>query len=86
MNTGVAITMVAPDCVLSEIHRRALGADGDAIGKSPMQEDKIMTAAQCAGRIVAAMENRKRLLITSRRGKLDRWVKLIAPALWIASP
>ena len=79
--TGVAITMVAPDYVLSEIHRRALGADGAAIGKSPMQEDKIMTAAQCAGRIVAAMENRKRLLITSRRGKLGRWIRLIAPGL-----
>lgn len=81
MGTGVAVTMVAPDYVLSEIHRRALGGNGTPIGKSPMQEDKIMTAAQCAALMVRAMEKRQRLLITSGRGKLGRWLKLLAPGL-----
>jgi NAD(P)-dependent dehydrogenase (short-subunit alcohol dehydrogenase family) len=42
--SGVSVTVVAPYFVLSEIHRRSAGADGKAQGKSPMQEDKIMTA------------------------------------------
>ena len=46
-----------------------------------MQESRIMTAERCAELIVDAMEKRQRLLITSRRGKLGRWVRLVAPGL-----
>jgi len=46
-----------------------------------MQEGRIMTAEACAQLIVGAMEKRQRLLITSRRGKLGRWLKLFAPGL-----
>ncbi|HPO15332.1 MAG TPA: SDR family oxidoreductase [Candidatus Hydrogenedentes bacterium] len=78
---GVSVTMVAPDFVLSEVHRRALDAEGKPLGVSPMQEKKIMTAEQCAAMIVTAMERRQRLLITSLRGKLGRWLKVLAPSL-----
>ena len=77
--TGVTVTMVAPDFVRSEIHRRAIGADGKPLGASPLSEEKIMTAEECARRIVHAMEKRQRLLITSTRGRLGRWVRLFAP-------
>ena len=77
--TGVTVTMVAPDFVLSEIHRRALGADGQPLGKSPLQEDKIMTAEACAALIVQAIERRDRLLLTSLRGKIGRWLAMLAP-------
>ena len=77
--TGVTVTMIAPDFVLSQMHRRAFGSDGNPLGTSPMQEDKIMTAEVCAAMIVKAIENRDRLLITSLRGKLGRWMKMIAP-------
>ena len=79
--TGVGITMVAPAFVLSEIHRRALGHDGKPLGKSPLQEDKIMTAEKCAALIVKAMENRDRLLLTSFRAKVGRWIRLVSPQL-----
>jgi len=46
-----------------------------------MQESKIMTADQCARLIVDAMEKRRRLLITSLRGRAGRWIKLAAPGL-----
>ena len=55
--------MIAPDFVLSEMHRRAFGSDGNPLGTSPMQEDKIMTAQDCATMIVKSIENRERLLI-----------------------
>jgi len=81
MGSGVSVTMVAPDFVLSEIHRRALGGDGQPLGVSPMQESKIMTAETCAALMVQAIERRDRLLITSFRGKLGRWLKLFAPGM-----
>jgi len=81
METGVTVTMIAPDFVLSEIHRRAFDKDGKPLGTSPVQEDKVMTAAECAAGIVTAMQGRKRLAILSARGKMGRWVKLIAPGL-----
>lgn len=80
-NTGVSVTMIAPDFVLSEIHRRALDKDGKPLGVSPMQESKIMTSERCADLIVEAVIKRKRLLITSFRGKLGRWMKLIVPGI-----
>ena len=79
MGTGVTVTMIAPDFVLSEIHRRAFGKDGKPLGSSPVEKNKIMTANECALKIIRATENRDRLAILSFRGKLGRWVKLIAP-------
>jgi len=79
--SGVGVTIVAPDFVVSQLHRRAVGADGAPLGVSPMQEPRIMSAEECARLIVAAMRRRDRLLITSARGRLGRWARLIAPAV-----
>jgi short-subunit dehydrogenase len=79
--SGVDVTIVAPDFVRSALHRRALGPDGTPLGASPMQESRIMTAEECARLIVAAMRRRQRLLITSARGRLGRWARLVAPSL-----
>jgi len=46
-----------------------------------MQTTRIMPAEECAARIVTAIERRKRLVILSARGRLGRWLKLIAPGL-----
>jgi len=80
-DTGVSTTMIAPDFVISEIHRRALDGLGNPLGKSPLQESKVMTAEECAQLIIQAVQNRDRLLITSLRGKLGRWMKLIIPSI-----
>ena len=79
--TGVSVTMIAPDFVVSEIHVRAAGPDGRAVGRSPMQESRIMTAERCAALMVPAMEKRRRLLVMSLRGRLGRFVRLVAPGL-----
>jgi NAD(P)-dependent dehydrogenase (short-subunit alcohol dehydrogenase family) len=78
-DAGVSVTLVCPDFVVSEIHKRALGADGKPLGANPMAESKIMTAEECARRMIGAIERRERLLVTSGRGRLARWMKLIAP-------
>jgi short-subunit dehydrogenase len=79
--SGVDVSVIAPDFVVSEIHKRAIGPDGEPLGTSPMRQSKIMTADECARRIVRAMEKRKRLLLMSTRGKLGRWLKIAAPSL-----
>jgi len=79
--TGVDVTIVAPDFVVSELHRGALGPDGRPLGASPMDEPRIMSSEECARLIARAMRKRQRLLITSRRGRLVRWARLVAPGL-----
>jgi short-subunit dehydrogenase len=79
--TGVDVSVIAPDFVVSEIHKRAIGPDGQPLGSSPMQQSKIMTAAECAARIVRAIEKRERLVLMSARGKLGRWLKILAPSV-----
>lgn len=79
--SGVSVTVIAPDFVRSQIHARAIGADGAPLGASPMQADRIMGAEECARIIVRATARRERLVITSLRGRLGRWVRLFAPGL-----
>ena len=76
---GVSVTVVCPDFVVSEIHKRALGPDGRPLGDNPMAQSKIMSAEECARLVIDAIERRDRLLVTSSRGRLARWLKLVAP-------
>jgi short-subunit dehydrogenase len=80
--SGVAVSIIAPDFVASQIHRRAVGPDGKPLGQTPMQESRIMTAQACAQLMVRAMQRRQRLAILSARGRLGRWARLIAPG-WV---
>jgi short-subunit dehydrogenase len=79
--SGVDVCLIAPDFVVSEIHRRAIGPDGAPLGTTPMQEARIMGAAECARVIVDAMRRRQRLRLTSARGRFVRWARLLVPEL-----
>jgi short-subunit dehydrogenase len=79
--SGVDVSIVAPDFVVSQIHRRAVGPDGKPLGTTPMQESRIMSADQCARLTVRAMQRRQRLAILSARGRVGRWARLIAPGV-----
>lgn len=81
MDEGVAVTQICPDFVVSQIHIRALDGQGQPLGKTPMQESRIISAEACAEMMLPAIANRQRLLITSWRGRLGRWLKLLAPGL-----
>jgi short-subunit dehydrogenase len=79
--SGVSVTVIAPYFVQSEIRRRSPGPDGRTVEASPVREDEIMSAEECARAMVRAMEKRQRMLVMSLKGKLGRWAKLIAPGL-----
>ncbi|MCL1049686.1 SDR family oxidoreductase [Shewanella abyssi] len=78
---NVAVTVICPDFVVTQTHKRALDAQGKPLGDTPMQESKIMTADRCAQLMLPAIAQRKRLLITSFRGRIGRFFKIIAPGL-----
>ncbi len=77
---GVDVTVVYPGVVATEIRRNGWNAKGEKAGTSGLSEEKAMTVDACAGLIVAAMRGRKREEVMSAKGKLGRWLKLIAPA------
>jgi len=77
--SGVSITLVCPDFVVSEIHRRALGPQGQPLGTSPIAESKVMGTEACADAILRAARRRRRLVLLSARGKVGRYVRLLAP-------
>jgi short-subunit dehydrogenase len=79
--SGVDVSVVAPDFVVTEIHKRAIGPDGEPLGTSPMMQAKITSAEDCAARMVRAIERRERLVLMSARGRVGRWLKLLAPTL-----
>jgi short-subunit dehydrogenase len=76
---GISVTMIYPDFVATETHKRAFGANGKPMGKSPVREGEVMSAERCAKLIIQAAAARKRELIMTWRGKIGLWVKLIAP-------
>ncbi|MCA9473019.1 MAG: SDR family oxidoreductase [Nitrospirales bacterium] len=79
--TGVTVTIVAPDYVQSQIHERSFDAHGHHIGINPANRHTYLTAEACAAMIVKAMEKRQRLLVTSWRGRLGRIVRTILPTV-----
>lgn len=83
--SGVSVTIVAPDFVQSEIHLRSADADGVPLGRPLPDHASFLSAERCAAIIIDAMEKRKRLVLTSLRGRLGRWVKPFWPQLidWI---
>lgn len=79
--SGVSVTMIYPGFVATEVRHRAFGPNGNPLGKSPVRENKIMTAETCARMIAQAAAQRKRELVMTLRGRLGLWLKLIAPGL-----
>jgi short-subunit dehydrogenase len=74
IESGVTITMLAPDAVRSE--PRGLAARGG------VEVDRdVMTEMECADRLLAALARRERLAVLSWRGRVGRWVRLFAPGL-----
>ena len=77
---GVDVCIVYPGVVATEIRRNGWNAKGETAGSSGLSETDAMSVEKCAGLIVSAMRSRKREEVMSAKGKLGRWLKLIAPA------
>ena len=80
-DSGVSVTVVCPYFVRSEIRKRSAGPDGKTLAASPVHEEAVMSAEECARRTVRAIEKRQRMLVMTFKGKLGRFWKLVAPGL-----
>lgn len=80
---GVSVTVAYPGFVATEIRERAFGPDGRPLGagNSPVREREVMTAEECARRILDAAAKRKREIVMTRRAKVGQWLKLVAPGV-----
>jgi short-subunit dehydrogenase len=79
--SGVSVTIAYPGVVATEIRYRGFNAAGQAAGKSGLDESDAMSVEQCARLIVDGTEARKRDIVMSAKGKVGRWMKLLAPAM-----
>jgi short-subunit dehydrogenase len=79
--SGVSVTIAYPGVVATDIRYRGFNAEGQAAGKSGLDESEAMSVEECARLIVDGTEARQRDIVMSAKGKLGRWLKLLAPAM-----
>jgi short-subunit dehydrogenase len=79
--SGVSVTIAYPGVVATEIRRRGFDARGLPAGRSGLDERGAMPVETCARLIVDGAEARRRDIVMTARGKMGRWLKLVAPDL-----
>ena len=69
--SGLHVLVAAPGFTTSEIRKKALVADGSQQGETPRNENKMMSAEECASHIYRAVKRRRRkIILTLVEGKL----------------
>lgn len=79
LKRGVHVLVAAPGFTASEIRRTALTANGKQQGETPRNENKMMTAEECAKRIYRAVKKRRRKIIISL---IDGKLTVFTAKLW----
>jgi short-subunit dehydrogenase len=79
--SGVSVTTAYPGVVATNIRHRGFNAKGEALGKSLLKEEGAMSAAEAARLIIDGMQRRRREVVMTTKGKLGRFIKLLAPGL-----
>ena len=77
--TGVSVTTAYPGVVATNIRHHGFNAAGEAAGSSGLREDGAKSVEECARLILTGMEKRQREVVMTAKGKLGRWLKLLAP-------
>lgn len=78
---GVSVTIAYPGAVDTRIRYRGYNAQGRPAGASGLKEDDMMSVEECARLIVDGMEHRRREVVMTAKGKLGRFIKLLAPGV-----
>lgn len=82
LKKGLHVLVAAPGFTASEVRKVALTNDGTRQGETPRNEDKMMSAEECARHIVRAVKKRKReLILTFVEGKLTVFLGKLFPSL-----
>ncbi len=82
LKKGLHVLVAAPGFTASEVRQVALTGDGSQQGETPRDENKMMSAEECASLIANAVTKRKRhLIMTFKEGKLTVFLGKIFPSL-----
>jgi short-subunit dehydrogenase len=81
LETGVNVMWVCPGFTKSNIRNAALNKDAKPQGESPLKEDKLMSAEECAQHIIKAIAKRKRTLVLTFTGKETVYMNKFFPSL-----
>ncbi|MCQ2119490.1 MAG: SDR family oxidoreductase [Bacteroidales bacterium] len=69
LKDGLNVLVFAPGYTDSNVRKAALTADGSAQGETPLKEDKLMSAEECAMHLAKALARRKSQKILTPIGK-----------------
>jgi short-subunit dehydrogenase len=82
LKKGLHVLVAAPGFTASEVRKVALTSNGTTQGETPRNEDKMMTAEECAVHIYKAVVKRKRqLILTFVEGKVTVFIGKFFPKL-----
>lgn len=81
LKDGLGVLVFAPGYTDSNVRRAALTADGSSQGETPLEEDKLMSAEECALHLAKALSRRKSQVILTGLGKATVWAHRLFPRL-----
>ena len=80
LKTGVHIMVACPGFTATNIRNTALNDKGIQQGESTLEENKMMSADEVAGKIIDGIINRRRTIIMTTQGKLTVFLSKFASA------
>ncbi|MFC0773094.1 SDR family oxidoreductase [Terrimonas alba] len=81
LHDGVHVMWVSPGFTTSNIRNAALNKDAQSHGDTPLDEGKLMSAEDCAKRILSAVSKKKRSLVMTFQGKQTVFLNKFFPKL-----
>ncbi len=69
LKDGLNVLVFAPGYTESNVRKAALTADGSPQGDTPLKEDKLMSAEDCAAHLAKALQGRKQQVVLTGLGK-----------------
>lgn len=80
LEEDVNVMWVCPGFTRSNIRNVALNSEAKSQGESPMNESSLMSAETCAAHIIKAIEQRKRTLVLTFKGKQTVFMNKFFPS------
>jgi short-subunit dehydrogenase len=75
------VMLVHPTFTASNIRYAALNSTGHPQGETPLEENKLMTAERVAQEVLSGIEQRKKNVILSAKGRMITWIYRHLPNL-----
>jgi len=81
LKDGLGVLVFAPGYTSSNVRNAALTADGTPQGATPLEEDKLMSAEDCALHLARALAARRSVATLTPLGRATVWAHRLFPRL-----